>query len=895
MDCRKGYKMRSNNAENRDAKRRDDISADDLLALLHKSIEKQPKKADDKKTVKASIPTAATLKIDDEVYDDARREILPENDDSDVDIEELINKFIKTPAKKPETDGTGDIVREVSRPVDDDDVKVFDPASLKAEKNVSDADDAADSDTWLESDAETDMPADEQMSDGAYDSQDNVGGSGEITPENEIPDGKMPDDFTGGLAETDNVPDYGSEVSDEPVPNGRTAVFDITKVKEVSDESERALEPVETAATEVFDKISPESESAGTAESKTYGQPDADEIDQTDLNLMIAFGMNDELKDKVGAKKASEIEADLDKKNEETMQIQSIGSHYEYTDRAQNTEILTRFKSDYYWCIWRIALAAVMFVALFWIENCGIFGHQLPNFMRPESYPVVYSMIDLQFIVICGALVGRQVITGVKNMITLRPTPESLTAFTLILSVIYTIISCLIAPRSGLSLYNLPTAAAVLLALIYEFMNLKRAVFGFNVVSSKRKKFVVSPVSDATETLEREIFSDYVPADSKIIRVLKTDFVDGFFAKVEGEQIPRPIIGILMPVVLVVAAAFFFLCYFRTQNVYTSFTMAFLTITATMPLTAFVIYSLPYYRASKRAYDADSAIIGDSAFSDFAGSAVISFEDKEVFPSSGVKVTSIKVYGNNRIDEIIYNLASAFIKVGGPLADVFSQATHDLGHSENVEIEEVEEDGFTVTIDDISVSLGKASYMEKQDFEPPYDPEDKRIEAATIGILYIAYQGELAAKVYVQYTIDNEFEKILNQLYKTGMCVGIKSFDPNIDDMLLAKKLKAMKYPVKVIRSKTIEDIPHTSPRCDSGIVSKRSVKELLRTVASCERVSSAIRTSFIFKILAMLLGVVVMVFVLFFNAEPFVKSIYAVGYQLIWIALVTLVTRFSV
>ena len=896
--------MRSNDAEKRGNDRREEISADDLLALLHKSVD-QPKKPVDQKPVSkqisASAPRAAALKIDDSVYDDARRELLPENDDADVDIEELINKFIKTPAKKPEVDESKDIVREVSRPVDDDDVKVFKPPVKEAQKPETEPEEepvapdpevqeepvgqvSDDPDAWIESDVET--PEDETQPGGTLDF--------EPTDDEELTDVTPAE--TGEFAavgENEEIPeDSAGDIPDEPTPAGRTAVFDIARVKEVSDAP--AL-PVESAATEVFDKISPESDPVAAKKSKIYGQPDADEIDQTDLNLMIAFGMNDELKDKVGEKKASDIEADLEKKSEETMQIQSIGSQYEYTDRAQNTEILMKFKSDYYWGIGRIALAVVMFVALFWIENCSLFGWQLPAFMRPESYPVVYAMVDLQFIVICGALVVRQVITGVKNMLTLKPTPESLTAFSLIVSIVYTIIACLIAPRAGFALYNLPTAAAVVLALIYEFMNLKRAVFGFNVVSSKRKKFVVSPVSDATETLEREIFSDYVPADSKIIRVTKTDFVDGFFAKVDGEQIPRPIIGILMPVVLVIAAAFFFLSYFRTQNVYTSLTMSFLTITATIPLTAFVIYSLPYYRASKRAYDADSAVIGDSAFSDFAGSAVISFEDKEVFPAGGVKVTSIKVYGNNRIDEIIYNLASAFIKVGGPLAEVFSQATHDLGHSENVEIESVEEDGFTVTIDDISVHLGKASYMERLDFEPPYDPEDKRIEAATIGILYVAYQGELAAKVYVQYTIDNEFEKILNQLYKTGMCVGIKSFDPNIDDMLLAKKLKAMKYPVKVIRSKTVEDIPHTSPRCDSGIVSKRSVKELLRTVASCERVSGAIRTSFIFKILAMLLGVVVMVFVLFFNAEPFVKSIYAVAYQLIWVALVTLVTRLSV
>lgn len=856
-------------------KRRDDISADELLAQLKKSVEKQTTQSAREKTVKANVPAAPALKIDDEVYDDAKRGLLSENDDSDVDIDALINKFIRTPAKKPETDLTEDIVREVSRPDEDDDVKLFEP-------------DRKDSEPVQPEPVNTEEVEEEEKEE--IDS--------EPIPEQ---DDLLADNDTVSVSEPENpvAEDAGGAWSDnDSTPPDSTAVFDVQKVREASEDSDRKSDTaLENAATEVFSAVHAEdaadNEAGGSdgGKEKTYGKPEADEIDQTDLNLMIAFGMNDELKDKVDAEKVSEIE----KKNEETMQIQNVGSRYEYTDRAQNSDILTRFKSDYYWGIARIALAVVMFIAVFWVENCGLFGRMLPNFMRPEAYPIVYAMIDLQFVVICGALAGRQIIDGVKNMIKLKPTIESLTAFVIILSVLYTVISCFIAPRSGFALYNLPVVGAIVLALIYEFMNLKRSVFGFNVISSKRRKFVISPVSDATESLEREIFSDYVPADSKIIRVAKTDFVDGFFSKIEGEQLPKPIIGIMIPVILIIAAVFFFLTFFRTESAYMSLTMAFLSVMATLPLSAFIVYSLPYYRAAKRAYDADSAIIGESAFSDYAGSAVISFEDKEVFPSNGVKVTSIKVYGNNRIDEIIYNLASAFITVRGPLADVFSQATHDLGHSENVVLEEVDDDGFTVTIDDVSVSIGKGSYMEKMDFEPPYDPEDKRIEAASIGILYIAYQGELAAKVYVQYTIDSEFEKILAQLYKTGMCVGIKSFDPNIDDMLLAKKLKAMKYPVKVIRSKTVEDIPHTSPRCVSSIVSKRSVKELLRTVASCERVSSAIRTSFIFKILAMLLGVVVMVFVLFFNAEPFVRSIYAVGYQLIWIALVTLVTRFSV
>ena len=324
-------------------------------------------------------------------------------------------------------------------------------------------------------------------------------------------------------------------------------------------------------------------------------------------------------------------------------------------------------------------------------------------------------------------------------------------------------------------------------------------------------------------------------------------------------------------------------------TVYESVTTAFMTTTFTVPLAAFVIYSYPLYKASKDAYDADSAIIGEVSLGEYSGSSVISFEDKEVFPSGGVKVTSIKVYGNNRIDEIIYSLASAFMKIGGPLADVFSQATHDLGHSDEVELIEV-------TIDDVVVYIGKASYMEKKDYDPPYDNEGKqRDQSASVGVLYIAYSGQLAAKVYVQYTIDAEFEAILAQLYKTGLCVGIKSFDPNIDDLLLAKKIKAMKYPVKVIRARTVEDIPHVFERCDSGIVSKRSVKSLLKTVALCERVTGVIKTNLIVKVLAILIGIIVMAFICAFGGGASIPSLYVMLYQLFFIIPVLVISRLMI
>ncbi len=905
-------------SDDKSSAKQNDISADELLALLHKSVEDSERQAKTTEPVfrSSAAKPSKTLEIDDVVYNIARDELknseaATAKDDSDLDIDELIAKYITKPEPKEvpaepvepvqiEEDDSEEIVREFSsnhRPT------VKEEAETVAQDASIIPDPIPESIIEEESDSPIIAISDEEISAAESEAESFAQMSEEATAADfEDEDVKLFDDGDAQIVESDEI-----EVS-EAEDTEKTAVFDISMVKSaVQDDIESEIDSIveasfdEGAATEVFTPVREEdlaetAEEAVAAEQSVYGDPNGVEIDQTDINLMIAFGMNDELKETVGEEKATEFENEIAKKHEETTQMQAVASKVEFTTRDQVSEILTSYKSQYYTLILRIIMSVVLLGAVFFIENYSLFGITLPTFMRPTSYPIVYAMIDLQMIVLGGALVYRQVIGGAKDLFALKPVPESITAFLFIMSVLYTLVACLTAPVQDFKLFNLPVAFAILLALIYEFMMLKSNVLSFNIVSSKKKKFVVSSVSNSTESLEREIFRDYIPADSQIIRVGKTDFVDGFFARAHDAKITKPIIGVIIPVVLILAAIFIIITFLKTQSIHSSFTMAFMLITLTMPLASFIIFSFPFYRASKEAFDNDSAIVGETSLNDYAGSAVISFEDKEVFPSGGVKVTSIKVYGNNRIDEIIYSLASAFVKVGGPLAEVFNQATHDLGHSEDVELIEVDEDGFAVTIDDVEVFIGKASYMEKKDYEPPFDSEDKRIETSTpVGILYVAYSGQLTAKVYVQYTIDSEFEDILSQLYKTGMCVGIKSFDPNINDLMLAKKIKAAKYPIKVIRSKTVEDIPHTFERCSSGIVSKRSVKALLKTVALCERVGAVIRTNMIFKVLAMLIGIVAMVFIYSFGSELDIKSLWIMLYQLFWVAPVLVISFLSI
>ena len=316
-----------------------------------------------------------------------------------------------------------------------------------------------------------------------------------------------------------------------------------------------------------------------------------------------------------------------------------------------------------------------------------------------------------------------------------------------------------------------------------------------------------------------------------------------------------------------------------------------------IPACSFISYALPFFRASKKAFDDDSAIIGRASLDEYASANTLSFDDKDVFPSYGVKVKSIKVYGDSRIDKILYNAASVFRIIGGPLADVFETATHDLEYDdENTEIIEIAKDGVEAIIGGQHVYLGKTSYIRSKDFSPINDGDDDALEnSGEVSVMYMICDDEISAKMYVQYTIDPDFEFTLRKLYKAGICIGIKTLDPNIDDKLLGSKVKITRYPVRILRYSSVEEASTVQEESDSGIVSKGSPRSLLSAFVLCSKVLYANRTNVTAKILSIAFSILIMAFLLVFGEITAIPSLYVVLYQLFWMIPVYLISKFYV
>lgn len=699
-------------------------------------------------------------------------------------------------------------------------------------------------------------------------------------------------------------PDKGTNFLRENADNAATKEFDSSGVldalKKYDGNSQTSPTPEDNAKTRVLDSVAELESKDEDMHREDENLRRINEFDETDVNLMIAFGMEDELAKTVGFDKVNEIEEDLDRKGEDYQRAEGISRTaaeakpaFEYEAQSQTKQIFAKYKAVYRRLLMKLGIAILLILGIFLYENIGIFGGSLPDFLSQTKYTVVYAMVDLQLLLLVAALAWRSLLDGARNIVKLQPSPTSVTVVLLVMTVAYNAGVCFLGRGQTTTLYNFPASLAVFLTLCSEFMDIKREIYSFNVVSSKKLKYAMGKISGDEAALETRAFEEYIPSDPAIFRVGKTGFVSGFYRRTATHSASRDVLNFIIPFSLLLCAVFFVIGAVMTGDARVSMSTAYLALIFTMPLSALITFSYPFFRASHEAFDMESAIIGDGSLDEYSEASVVSFEDKDVFPSTGVKVKSVKVYGDNRIDRVIFNAASLFRMVGGPLSDVLDIATLELGHTDDVEIVETAADGIEAVVGGHHIYMGKEDYLRRNRFIPVRDDDDEAVEnGGRISIMYMVEDGEVAAKLYVEYMIDPDFEFVIKRLYKAGVCVGIKTFDPNINDRMLNMRIKLAKYPVKILECRSLDDITETAERMDSGIVSKSTSKSLLQTLLLCDKVLHVIRAGVMVKAIAMIIGAVITGIVLFLGIVPEVSSIYAALYQIFWMLPVIVIAK---
>lgn len=624
----------------------------------------------------------------------------------------------------------------------------------------------------------------------------------------------------------------------------------------------------------------------------------SDEATDTDINLIVAFGLEDELKDHVGAKRASKMTKRFDSELERQAERERKTLHDEYRSPAQTKEISRDYKHRYVTLKVKLAIAAVLALLLMVYENLPIVGYQLAGALDPAVYPVVYVMVDLQILLFCFAAAYNEILSGFAAIFKGRLIPESILSVTALVSVVCTSLEAHFAmtPKEP-TVFNFPAALCAVMALVYSYLTVKREIFSFNVISSKKPKYALRRLDTKEASPEAAAFGESSEDIGDVLKIEKTSFIDNYFYRTESRN-PANSAVILMSIILSFALSCLFGGYAGISGGggESVVTMGYIAFAASLPISMLLTFSYPFYKANADSYENDSTVVGEVSLEEYSGATVVSFGDDLIFPAAGVKVQNIKVYNNYRFDRVLYYAASVFTKTGGPLSDVFEVATVEMGYSDDVVLTGIGEGYIQTEVNGKSIVFGRAEELRELgiNISAEISAEDETY-GEDVSVMYMIFKGKVVAKMNISYTLDSDFEYLIKQLAECGMSACIRTFDPNIDEEMIKNKVSLDKYPMRVIKCSSFSDGFAECESCDSGVAARGSAKALLHTVTYCDKVLDTRRTNSFIGLLATILTVVVLAVVLLTDNMSAVKSLFAVLCHLFWMVPMLISTKVNV
>ncbi len=556
----------------------------------------------------------------------------------------------------------------------------------------------------------------------------------------------------------------------------------------------------------------------------------------------------------------------------------------EYESKEQNGKILAELRSKAIKATLSVILSVVAAVFCIYFEAAAGTKLAHPAIFEPGKYGVTFAMAMLQIMCVCAIfnLDGlKRAFLGLRPS---RPSAEAFSAVSVVVCALHTVLSCIFAYNSSeLKTYCSIGCISLVFLSVNTFVKAYTSLIAFCVAASRSPKLACS--KKTKDSPEGEAFAKYLDKNTTVLSVNRGDFVSGFFKKFHAIPSVSKDTFKLIAIFTLVSVAAGVVNGILNRDVYLGI-CTFTTLSlASVPVNALISTALPFLAVSLKAKRSSGAYIGEAACDEYDTSAVISFDDTEVFPPKSVKVSSIKTYEDNRIDKVIFYMARVFDKLKGPLSYVFANSIQNFEDS-GVEAVVVEHfsNGISAKIDDKDVLIGTDGFMKLYDIEAPLDNIDESFLQSLGSIMYMAIDGKLAAKFYIKYMVNRGFEPILRSFYDAGICVGIKTLDPCVTDALIAGNLKGTNYPIAVIRShKQSESVIGIEESVDSAVISVSGVHSFLKNFIRLDNLRNVYRINKVLSLCCSIVGLILSAVLCFTGASYGVGIFFIIIFQLFW------------
>lgn len=537
----------------------------------------------------------------------------------------------------------------------------------------------------------------------------------------------------------------------------------------------------------------------------------------------------------------------------------------------------------------RLLVIATLAVLLLFLENITFIPFVPENFVDSQTAGVLNAILLLSI----SLAAWPRMYAGVRGLFIGRVLPETVLLLETAVAFVYAVIFGVL----GKDVVYFSSVPALGIAILYCFRTLhsetRRRSFEKLVVAGE--KLVLSPVENERVT---EALGATDDRRFGIYRVRKAAAVDGFSERssriVEDERINF----VLLFASLGVGVAAFLITFFTIRSITLAIGAAIFACFFALPVLMMCsAHVYPMHRTDCAAGE-DSAVVGEVTVEEATKTRAIAFEDVEAAPSAGVKLSGVRVYCDDPTTVFRY-LTALYNHIGGPLCGRFSgmYVNRNAASTALVELVDATKDGVSAAIDGAEILVGNGQYMTTFGIVPAYDAADERVlPDGKCGVLYVAVNGMICMKFYIEHTISPEFEHNVKRLYRRHIVAILRTYDPNFNDKTISNFPSLRDSSVHVISKKKEERADFYAERAKSGIVtSSGTTVKLLSLLLLTFRTRRALRFGRVYKIVAAVLGGAFSILLAALGLCGFIPSVCIALYQLVVLGVFMLYIRLSI
>ncbi len=539
-----------------------------------------------------------------------------------------------------------------------------------------------------------------------------------------------------------------------------------------------------------------------------------------DIALIFELGYEDDLGRIVGYDSLKKLKQDH-KKRYHHPGYKHYRTSFGYTGKETiNIEslpaILAKYIKDRKFLILRTVMTAVAAFILLFLDYPALLGDAATTCL--EVLPFLFPILSFVILFAVSALSYRQLNAGLRSFLKAAPTPYSVPATTLVLVLLYDVVTL---PIWQTVLHvNMLTASLLLVLAFCDVLRLVQEMHALRILATDEEKIVLEPAHPRKKKLLRgdrmiKIIND--DEGKNFYRVQRAKQITSFFRRFNTTETAHLPFQYLIGLSIGFSALVAFIGAIAYPSVSYGFSSFVTTLFISAPATAMFSFFYPLYRANKVLSSCNCVLLGNESVNEYSEPKTVVFDDTDLYNAE--KRAEIAIENSDLLRADLKLAGALFRALGGTLSGL-GKTIGVVGEDPQITFVRISDKGVEALADDsIRIVAGSSEYLKKSNIHIPKESSDRtHRRAKNTALIHIAIDGVLKFTYEMEYTEKLSFLSFAEDLATINTAVAIESYDPALNEGFMQATRASAPTVIRVIKPGRYEGDPLLT-ESDTGAV----------------------------------------------------------------------------